>query len=46
MPLTNKDLLGIESLTVEELELILDTAENFKEVSAASSLPAFNNAQA
>ncbi|MBE9528051.1 MAG: aspartate carbamoyltransferase catalytic subunit [Proteobacteria bacterium] len=34
MSLTNKNLLGIESLSAEEILLILDTAENFKEVSA------------
>jgi aspartate carbamoyltransferase catalytic subunit len=31
--LKSKDLLGIESLTPEEITLILDTAEGFKEVS-------------
>jgi aspartate carbamoyltransferase catalytic subunit len=31
--LRSKDLLGIESLTSEEITLILDTAEGFKEVS-------------
>src|SRR5690349_18287331 len=31
--LRSKDLLGIEFLTPEEIELILDTAEGFKEVS-------------
>jgi aspartate carbamoyltransferase catalytic subunit len=30
---TKKDLLGLEYLTAEEIELILDTAESFKEVS-------------
>ena len=30
---TKKDLLGLEYLTPEEIELILDTAESFKEVS-------------
>jgi len=30
---TRKDLLGLEDLSKEEIELILDTAENFKEVS-------------
>jgi aspartate carbamoyltransferase catalytic subunit len=30
---TKKDLLGLEYLTKEEIELILDTAESFKEVS-------------
>ncbi len=34
MPLTNKDMLGIEDLSPEEMELIFDTAESFKEVSA------------
>jgi len=33
MPWTKKDLLGLEYLTQEEIELILDTAESFKEVS-------------
>ena len=33
MPLKQKDLLGIESLSVEEINLILDTAKAFKEVS-------------
>jgi len=33
MAWTKKDLLGLEYLTQEELELILDTAESFKEVS-------------
>ena len=31
--LRSKDLLGIEHLTPEEITLILDTAEGFKEVS-------------
>src|SRR5688572_7207877 len=31
--LKSKDLLGIEPLTPEEINLILDTAEGFKEVS-------------
>src|SRR3954464_6262982 len=31
--LKSKDLLGIESLSPEEISLILDTAEGFKEVS-------------
>jgi aspartate carbamoyltransferase catalytic subunit len=31
--LRSKDLLGIESLTPQEIQLILDTAEGFKEVS-------------
>jgi len=30
---TKKDLLGLEELSKEEIELILDTAESFKEVS-------------
>lgn len=34
MKLRHKDLLDIESLTPEEIELILDTAESFKDVSA------------
>ena len=33
MSWTKKDLLGLEYLTAEEIELILDTAESFKEVS-------------
>ena len=33
MSWTKKDLLGLEYLTPEEIELILDTAESFKEVS-------------
>jgi len=33
MAWTKKDLLGLEYLTQEELEIILDTAESFKEVS-------------
>ncbi|MEI6831241.1 MAG: aspartate carbamoyltransferase catalytic subunit [Candidatus Omnitrophota bacterium] len=33
MPWTKKDLLGLEYLTQEEIELILDTTESFKEVS-------------
>ncbi|MDD5097534.1 MAG: aspartate carbamoyltransferase catalytic subunit [Candidatus Omnitrophica bacterium] len=33
MPWTKKDLLGLEYLTPEEIELILDTAESFKEIS-------------
>jgi aspartate carbamoyltransferase catalytic subunit len=33
MPWTKKDLLGLEYLTKEEIELILDTADSFKEVS-------------
>ena len=34
MSLLNKDLLGIENLSSEEIGLILDTAESFKDVSA------------
>jgi len=34
MSWTKKDLLGLEYLTPEEIELILDTAESFKEVSS------------
>jgi len=33
---TRKDLLGIEELSVEEIVLILETAESFKEVSTRS----------
>jgi len=33
VPLKRKDLLGIEPLSVEEINLILDTAKAFKEVS-------------
>ncbi|MDO8489212.1 MAG: aspartate carbamoyltransferase catalytic subunit [Candidatus Omnitrophota bacterium] len=33
MAWTKKDLLGLEYLTQEEIEIILDTAESFKEVS-------------
>lgn len=33
MPWTKKDLLGLEYLSKEEIELILDTADSFKEVS-------------
>ncbi len=33
MQLTKKDLLGIEELDTREIELILDTADSFKEVS-------------
>lgn len=33
MTWTRKDLLGLEYLTQEEIEIILDTAESFKEVS-------------
>ncbi len=32
MPLKRKDLLGIRDLTIEEIQLILETAESFKEV--------------
>ncbi len=34
VPWTKKHLLGIEELTTDELQLILDTAESFREVSA------------
>jgi len=34
VPWTKKHLLGIEELTTDELRLILDTAESFREVSA------------
>ena len=34
MKWNRKDLLGLEDLTKEEIKLILDTAESFKEVSA------------
>jgi aspartate carbamoyltransferase catalytic subunit len=34
MPLHRKDLLGIADLTVEEINLILDTAETFRDVNA------------
>ena len=34
MEWNRKDLLGLEDLTKEEIKLILDTAESFKEVSA------------
>lgn len=33
MPLQRKDLLGISELSVEEINLILDTAETFRDVS-------------
>ena len=33
MTWVRKDLLGLEDLNKEEIELILDTAESFKEVS-------------
>ena len=33
MPLRSKDLLGIEPLTVEDIQLILDTAVSFREIS-------------
>src|SRR6266568_4622746 len=32
MSLKRKDLLGIQDLTVEEIQLVLETAESFKEV--------------
>jgi len=34
MPLARKDLLGIADLTVEELNLILDTADTFRDINA------------
>src|SRR3989440_12575962 len=34
MPLERKDLLGIQDLTVEEINLILDTAESFRDINA------------
>ena len=34
MSWVRKDLLGLEELNREEIELILDTAESFKEVSS------------
>ena len=33
MHFTHKDLLDMESLSAEEITLILDTAENMKEIS-------------
>ncbi len=33
MPLRTKDLLGIEDLSLEQIQLILDTAESFREIS-------------
>jgi len=33
MPLKNKDLLTIEQLSVDEINLILDTADSMKEIS-------------
>jgi aspartate carbamoyltransferase catalytic subunit len=33
MPLRNKDLLAIEQLSVDEIKLILDTADSMKEIS-------------
>ncbi len=33
MQLGNKDILDIESLTIEEINLILDTAVGMKEIS-------------
>ena len=33
MPLRGKHLLGIEDLTLEEIQLILQTSESFKEIS-------------
>lgn len=34
MPLNRKDLLGIEELSVEEINLILDTAETFRDINS------------
>jgi len=34
MKLSNKDILNIEDLSVDEIQLILDTAESLKEISA------------
>jgi aspartate carbamoyltransferase catalytic subunit len=34
MKLSNKDILGIKDLPVDEIELILETADSFMEVSA------------
>ena len=34
---TRKDLLGLEELSREEIELVLDTAESFKEVGRRES---------
>ncbi|MBS1812223.1 MAG: aspartate carbamoyltransferase catalytic subunit [Acidobacteria bacterium] len=34
MPLHRKDLLGIEDLSVEEINLILDTAETFRDINS------------
>jgi len=33
MPLSSKDLLGIQGMTADEIKLILDTADTFKDVS-------------
>jgi aspartate carbamoyltransferase catalytic subunit len=33
VPLRSKDLLGIEDLSLEQIQLILDTAESFREIS-------------
>jgi aspartate carbamoyltransferase catalytic subunit len=33
VPLRSKDLLGIEGLSLEQIQLILDTAESFREIS-------------
>jgi len=43
MQLKGKDLLGIEQLTKEEIELILDQADSFKEISTREikKVPAF-----
>ncbi len=42
MQFRHKDLLGLEELTAEEIKLILDTADNFKEISerAIKKVPA------
>src|SRR5439155_4196181 len=43
MSLKRKDLLGIQDLTVEEINLVLETAESFKEVTGREikKVPAF-----
>ncbi|HRT27681.1 MAG TPA: aspartate carbamoyltransferase, partial [Syntrophales bacterium] len=33
MKLTSKDILGMKDLSVDEIELILETAESFMEIS-------------
>ena len=45
--LKSKDLLGIEALLPDEIELILDTAEGFKEVSErpVKKVPALRGAR-